>query len=285
MRNSLKHNGLCLGSASIKRLVNQLLEAKIGIIGGSGFYDPTILKDSKETRFHTPYGAPSDSVYTGKIGDCNVAFLPRHGRGHTIPPHKINSRANLWALKQLGVERILAPSAVGSLKEEIKPGSLVFPDQFIDMTNSRVYTFYDGPRVAHISLADPFCPDERGKLSGLAGSLGLAHHDRGVYLCIEGPRFSTRAESALWRMMGADIVGMTLVPEVNLAREMGMCYATIALVTDYDVWADHPVTAQQVVETQRKNVESARSLIYSAVPELVSEKSCKCQDSMENAFV
>jgi 5'-methylthioadenosine phosphorylase len=265
--------------------VNHLFEAKIGIIGGSGFYDPTILKDSKETRIHTPYGAPSDSVFIGKIGDCNVAFLPRHGRGHTIPPHRINSRANIWALKQVGVERILAPSAVGSLKKEVEPGSLVFPDQFIDMTKSRVYTFYDGPQVAHASLADPFCPDERNALSRLASSLGLEHRDSGVYLCIEGPRFSTRAESALWQLMGADIVGMTLVPEVNLAKEMGMCYSTIALVTDYDVWSEHPVTAQQVIETQRKNVESARSLIYSAVPELASKKTCKCQDSMKNAFV
>ncbi len=258
---------------------------RIGVIGGSGFYDPGILSDVRELRVNTPYGAPSDSVFVGTLKGVGVAFLPRHGRGHIIPPHRINSRANIWALRELGVERILAPSAVGSLKSEVEPGQLVFPDQFIDMTKSRLYSFYDGPRVAHISAADPFCPELRSMLTGSAAELGLKHVDGGTYVCIEGPRFSTRAESKLWRMMGADIVGMTLVPEINLARELGLCYATIALVTDYDVWADHPVTAQQVVETQRRNIEAARGLLYSVIPRIPTVRRCGCASVLDSAFV
>lgn len=261
------------------------LKPRIGVIGGSGFYDPTILSDTREIRVHTPYGAPSDSIFVGRVGDVAVAFLPRHGRAHTIPPHRINSRANIWALHELGVERIIAPSAVGSLKTEIEPGHLVFPDQFIDMTKTRVYTFYDGPRVAHISMADPFCPQLRSILSSEAGGLGLKHHTKGTYVCIEGPRFSTRAESAMWRLIGGDVIGMTLVPEINLARELGMCYATIALVTDYDVWAEHPVTAKQVVETQRKNIEAARRLLYATIPKVPEKRGCGCAGVLDSAFV
>lgn len=261
------------------------LKPKIGVIGGSGFYDPAILSEPKEVRVHTPYGAPSDSIFVGRIGEIGVAFLPRHGRGHTIPPHKINSRANIWALHELGVERIIAPSAVGSLRHEIEPGHLVFPDQFIDMTKTRVYTFYDGPRVAHVSMADPFCPELRSILSKCAVELSLKHHAGGTYVCIEGPRFSTRAESAMWRMIGAHIVGMTLVPEINLARELGICYATVALVTDYDVWAEHPVTATEVVETQRRNIESARRLLYTAIPRIPQKRGCTCASVLDTAFV
>lgn len=261
------------------------VKPRIGIIGGSGFYDPSILTDVKEVRVHTPYGAPSDTIAVGRIGGVGVAFLPRHGRGHTIPPHRINSRANIWALHELGVERILAPSAVGSLRMEIEPGHLVLPDQFIDMTKTRVYTFYDGPRVAHISMADPFCQELRSILSTTATKLGIRHHQSGTYVCIEGPRFSTRAESAMWRLIGAHIVGMTLVPEINLARELGMCYSTIALVTDYDVWAEHPVTATEVVETQRRNIESARKLLYEAIPKIPEKRGCTCASVLDNAFV
>ncbi|MEM3798727.1 MAG: S-methyl-5'-thioadenosine phosphorylase [Thermoprotei archaeon] len=258
---------------------------RIGVIGGSGFYDPGVLVNVREVRVHTPYGAPSDSVFVGELGGIGVAFLPRHGRGHTIPPHRINSRANIWALHELGVERIIAPSAVGSLKEEIHPGHIVFPDQFIDMTKGRIYTFYDGPRVAHISAADPFCSELRSLLVSSSKDLGLNHHDSGTYVCIEGPRFSTRAESALWRLMGAHVVGMTLVPEINLARELGMCYSTIALVTDYDVWADHPVTASEVVETQRKNIETARRLLYATIPRIPLKRGCACGSVLDTAFV
>ena len=274
-----------VGERMVSEDMASVTKPRIGIIGGSGFYDPGMLSDVREVRVHTPYGAPSDSVFLGRLGDVGVAFLPRHGRGHTIPPHRINSRANIWALRELGVERILAPSAVGSLSEEIRPGQLVFPDQFIDMTKSRVYTFYDGPRVAHISAADPFCVELRSILSSSAGELGFERHLGGTYVCIEGPRFSTRAESALWRLMGAHIVGMTLVPEINLARELGLCYATIALVTDYDVWAEHPVTAQEVVETQRKNIEAARKLLYAAIPRIPLTRSCGCSSVLDSAFV
>ncbi len=265
--------------------MNVSLRASIGIIGGSGFYDPALLTDPQEINKHTPYGETSDSIHVGKIGGKRVAFLPRHGRGHTIPPHKINSRANLWALKELGVERIFAPSAVGSLREDLPPGTVVFPDQFIDMTKNRCYTYYDGPKVAHFSAADPFCPELLIQLGRAAEEVGINYRVGGTYLCIEGPRFSTRAESELWRQFRAHVVGMTLVPEIVLARELSLCYCTLALVTDFDVWASSPVSAKEVVETQRKNVESAREILYKAVAASVEPRKCNCSRAGENAFV
>lgn len=261
------------------------MEAEIGIIGGSGLYSPDLMEGVEAVKVYTPYGDPSDFIYLGWIGERKVAFLPRHGKGHRIPPHMINYRANVWAMKSLGVKRILAPSAVGSLQEGIKPGDFVIPDQFIDMTKGRKYTFYDGGKVAHVSLADPFCPELRRVIAEGCRSLGLNFHANGTYVCIEGPRFSTRAESALFKSWGAHVIGMTLVPEVNLAREAEICYATIAMVTDYDVWAERPVSASEVAETMAKNVDKVRLLIKKVVPEIPKERRCSCGEALKDAVI
>ena len=263
--------------------------AHVGIIGGSGLYDPGIVEDPVEVRVYTPYGEPSDFITVGKIEGVPVAFLPRHGRGHRIPPHRINYRANIWALKSLGVKWVISVSAVGSLREDYKPGDFVVPDQFIDMTKKREYTFFDGPITAHVSMADPFCEDLRARLIETTKSLGYPVHDRGTYVCIEGPRFSTRAESRVWKeVFKADIIGMTLVPEVNLACEAEMCYATLAMVTDYDVWADHPVTAEEVEKIMTSNVERARKILYSLIPKLREDpapEKCSCCRALDIAIV
>ncbi len=264
-------------------------KVEIGIIGGSGLYDPEIFEDVKEIKIYTPYGAPSDNIIIGTVKGKRVAFLPRHGRGHKIPPHKINYRANIWALKSLGVRWVISVSAVGSLREDYKPGDFVIPDQFIDMTKKREYTFFDGPVVAHVSMAEPFCEHLREIILSTAKELGIIAHPKGTYICIEGPRFSTKAESRVWKeVFKADIIGMTLVPEVNLACEAEMCYATIAMVTDYDVWAERPVTAEEVIETMRKNVEKAKRLLYEVIqrlPEKPEESKCSCCKSLETALM
>ena len=263
-------------------------KANIGIIGGSGLYDPEVLENAREIKIYTPFGEPSENITIGVIKGKSVAFLPRHGRGHRIPPHKINYRANIWALKSLGVKWVISVSAVGSLREDYKPGDLVVPDQFIDMTKSREYSFFDGPRVAHVSMADPFCEHLREELLASAKGLGFRIHDKGTYLCIEGPRFSTRAESRLWRSWGADIIGMTLVPEVNLACEAQLCYATLALVTDYDVWADKPVTAEEVARTMSENVEKAKRVIVGVIDKLPEDpdgSKCSCCKSLETGLI
>ncbi len=263
--------------------------AEVGIIGGSGIYDPEIFENVKEIKVYTPYGLPSDNVIVGTVMGKRVAFLPRHGRGHKIPPHKINYRANIWALKSLGVKWIISVSAVGSLREDYKPGDFVIPDQFIDMTKKREYTFFDGPVVAHVSMAEPFCEHLRGIIIKTAEELGITVHRRGTYICIEGPRFSTKAESRAWReVFNADIIGMTLVPEVNLACEAQICYATVAMVTDYDVWAERPVTAEEVVETMKKNVEKAKRLLYEVIQKLPAkpdEGKCSCCRSLMTALM
>ncbi|MBM5804473.1 MAG: S-methyl-5'-thioadenosine phosphorylase [Candidatus Verstraetearchaeota archaeon] len=259
--------------------------AEIGIIGGSGFYDPAMFESVSEVKMYTPYGAPSDTISVGDFKGVKVAFLPRHGKRHSIPPHLINYRANVWAMKDLGVKRILAPSAVGSLKDEMKPGDLVIPDQFIDLTKGRQYSFYDGAVVGHFSLADPFCPELSWLCVEAAKKLKIPYHSTATYVCVEGPRFSTRAESKLFRSWGADIIGMTLVPEVSLAREMGICYTTIATVTDYDVWANKPVTAEEVAVTMKSNVEKVKPLIMEVIPKLLKERDCQCGRSAEHALV
>ncbi|MCX8181817.1 MAG: S-methyl-5'-thioadenosine phosphorylase [Candidatus Methanomethyliaceae archaeon] len=265
--------------------MSSICSAEIGVIGGSGFYDPAMFESVTEVKIHTPYGPPSDIITVGEIKGVRVAFLPRHGKRHSIPPHLINYRANIWAMRDLGVKRILAPSAVGSLREEVRPGDLVIPDQFIDFTKGRIYSFYDGAVVGHFSLADPFCQELNKICVDAARGLGLACHHPATYICIEGPRFSTRAESRLFRSWGADIIGMTLVPEVSLARESGICYTTLATVTDYDVWAEKPVTAEEVVMTLRANVEKVRKLLIEIIPRLSKERSCQCSKSSEGALV
>lgn len=261
------------------------MRAEIGIIGGTGFYDPQFVKNAREMRLDTPYGPPSDSIIVGELKDRNVAFLPRHGKKHTIRPTDVNSRANIHALKELGVQRILAPSTVGSLKEEYEPGDLVFVDQFIDRTTRREQSFYTGPKVCHISVAEPMCPDLRKILIEVAGEMKISYHKTGTYICIEGPRFSTKAESKMFRSWGADVVGMTVVPECVLAREAEICYASIATVTDYDVWKDHSVSAGEVARTMKQNIEKVKNVIMETIAKIPKERTCECKDALKSASV
>ncbi len=258
---------------------------RIGLIGGSGIYDPGLLKNVEKIKAYTPYGSPSSHITVGEYSGIRIAFIPRHGEGHTIPPHAINYRANIWALRELGVERVLAPSAVGSLQEEYKPGELVLPDQYIDRTWGRAGTFYDGGQVAHVSMADPFCRELTDIVYDVGVSISLPIHKGGTYICIQGPRFSTRAESKLYRSWGAHIIGMTLIPEVNLAREARMCYLTIAMITDYDVWAEKPVSAEEVVKTMKENVEKVRKLLEKAIPKIPDERGCQCGKYLDEALM
>jgi 5'-methylthioadenosine phosphorylase len=261
------------------------MRAEIGIIGGTGFYDPKLLRNVEEIRVRTPYGAPSDSIAVGELEGRRVAFLPRHSRNHTIRPTDVNSRANVFALKKLGVQRILAPSTVGSLREECKPGDVVFIDQFIDRTTKREESFYTRKRVCHISVAEPMCPELRRTLIEAADRINVRTHKVGTYVCIEGPRFSTKAESKLFRTWGADVVGMTLVPECVLAREAEICYSSIATVTDYDAWKDQPVTANEVLKIMRANVEKVKSIIAEAVPNIPNERRCECESALQSALI
>ncbi len=265
------------------------VQAEIGVIGGSGLYDPGIVENATEVKVYTPFGQPSDNIIVGEVKGRRVAFLPRHGRGHRIPPHRINYRANIWALKALGVKWVISVSAVGSLREDYRPGDLVVPDQFIDMTKKREYTFFEGPVVAHVSMADPFCEHLRRELIEAGRRLGYRVHERGTYVCIEGPRFSTRAESRIWKdVFKADIIGMTLVPEVNLACEAQLCYAVLAMITDYDVWAERPVTAEEVIRIMAENVEKAKRILYEVIPRLPDEpdaNQCSCCRALENALL
>ncbi|AWR98862.1 S-methyl-5'-thioadenosine phosphorylase [Metallosphaera hakonensis] len=263
--------------------------AQIGVIGGSGLYDPDIFLNRREIKVFTPYGETSDLITLGEMEGKSVAFLPRHGRRHRIPPHKINYRANMWALKELGVKWVISVSAVGSLNLQYKPGDFVVPDQFIDMTKGRQYTFYDGPVVAHVSMAEPFCNSLRKIVIESAERLKITTHPKGTYICIEGPRFSTKAESIVWKeVFKADVIGMTLVPEVNLACEAEMCYSTIAMVTDYDVFAEIPVTAEEVTKVMSENTSKAKNLlreIIRSLPEKPDERECSCCHSLKTALV
>jgi len=261
-------------------------KADIGIIGGTGIYDSGLFSDKREIKVYTPYGDPSDFITIGEYAGKQVAFIPRHGKGHRIPPHKINARANIWALKELGVRRIIAPSAVGSLSYDYKPGDIALPDQFIDFTKGRQYTFYDGGQICHISMADPFCPQLRGIASQVIGKLNYTFQPRATYVCVEGPRFSTRAESRFFRdVLKAEIIGMTLVPECTLAREAEICYLSIATVTDYDVWADQPVSSKEVIETLHKNVEKTKKLIAEMIPAIPTSFECSCGNALDGALL
>ena len=259
--------------------------AEIGIIGGTGVYDPEQLEHPEDIKVYTPYGAPSDLITIGTIKGKRIAFLKRHGRGHQIPPHKLPNQANIWALKSLGVKQVVASSAVGSLREDYKPGDFVLTDQFIDRTKKRLDTFYDGGQLCHISAADPICPQLHEYFGAKANELGLPVHMTGTYVCIEGPRFSTRAESRLFRQWGCDIIGMTLYPEVILAREAQLCYVSIAMVTDYDVWAEKPVSTREVLETMDRNSENFKKLVTEAIPKIPETRSCGCGDSLWSALL
>ena len=237
-------------------------KAEIGIFGGTGIYDSEMLQNSKEITIDTPYGKTSDSITIGEFNGRKIAFMPRHGKKHTITTHMINYRANIWAFKELGVKRIIAPSAVRSLKGNFHPGNFALPTQFLDFTKSRETSFSDNGRVIHISVAEPFCPELQKTVINSARKQDIILHDKCTYVCIEGPRFSTKAESKFFKSTGADIIGMTLVPECQLAREAQICYVSISTVTDYDVWAEKPVTAKEVLETLSKNVEKTKAVSY-----------------------
>lgn len=263
-----------------------MVEARIGVIGGSGLYQIDGMAHVREVWLETPFGPPSDCIVLGEMQGVPVAFLPRHGRGHRLNPSEVPARANVYALKTLGVERLISLSAVGSLKEEVKPLDLVTPDQLIDRTFRRPSTFFEDGLVAHISLADPFCPHVRGMVATAAHDLGATLHPQGTYVVMEGPAFSTRAESALYRSWGADIIGMTALPEAKLAREAEMCYAIVASVTDYDVWhAEHDdVSVDLILANLRKNVEVSKQLLHRLIPSLPPERHCACGSSLKDAI-
>ncbi len=258
-------------------------QAEIGIFGGTGIYDSGLLQDAKEVSIDTPYGKPSDTITLGTFKERKIAFLPRHGKKHTISPHMINFKANIFAFKELGVKRIIAPSAVGSLKKEIAPGHFALPSQFLDFTKSRDGTFSENGRVIHISVAEPFCPELKDVILNAAKNQNLSIHRDCTYVCIEGPRFSTKAESKFFRSTGADIIGMTLVPECQLAREAQICYASISTVTDYDVWSDKPVTAKEVLETLSKNVTTTKKLLTFLIDEIPKTRGCSCEKALSEA--
>jgi 5'-methylthioadenosine phosphorylase len=247
------------------------------------------LADVEEHRVETPFGAPSDAITVGTLAGERVAFLPRHGVGHRLSPAAIPVRANIYALKRLGVERVISVSAVGSMREHLAPLDLVVPDQLIDRTVARPRTFFDADAgcVVHVSLAEPFCPDLRSALLAAAGGAGARVHDGGVYVCIEGPQFSTRGESRLFRSWGVDVIGMTALPEARLAREAELCYATLALVTDYDVWKtdEEPVSVQLVVERLHRNAAVAQAVVRALVPHLAGERTCACGAALEHAII
>lgn len=261
------------------------MQAEIAIIGGSGLYDAELIEDTKQAKAYTPFGKTSDFITIGNFKGRKVAFLPRHGKGHTIPPHKINCRANIWALKELGVTRILAVNSCGSLQEKFKAGDIVIIDQFVDRTKNRPSTFYEEGKICHITVADPFCEELRKPLIEEGRKLKIPIHETGTYVCVEGPRFSTRAESKLFKQWGIDVVGMTLLPDCILAREAQICYASVALVTDYDVWAEKPVVYDEILQTMKKNVDKAKKLIFAAIPKIPFERKCFCKDALKNALI
>ena len=264
-----------------------MAQAQIGIIGGSGLYSMPGLSEVREVRLQTPFGDPSDAYVTGKLEGKRVAFLARHGRGHRILPTELNFRANIYGFRQLGVERIISVSAVGSLKEEHKPTEFVIPDQFFDRTRHRVDTFFGEGIVVHVALADPVCPEMSRVLESACGKAGVVGKRGGTYLCMEGPQFSTRAESNVYRSWGMDVIGMTNLQEARLAREAEICYVTAAMVTDYDCW--HPqhdsVTVDQVVAVLLKNAENACTVIRAAVAATPGKRSCKCGSALRHAIL
>ena len=261
--------------------------SEIGIIGGSGLYSMPGLTKVKEVRLKTPFGKPSDAYVLGTLEGRRVAFLARHGRGHRILPTELNFRANIYGFKQLGVERIVSISAVGSLKEEHKPLEFVIPDQFFDRTRHRVDTFFGKGIVAHIAFADPICPQLAQAVEGACRKAGVTGKRGGTYVCMEGPQFSTKAESNVYRSWGMDVIGMTNLQEAKLAREAEICYVTVAMVTDYDCWHPHhdSVTVDQIVAVLLKNAENATRVVREAVSAMPKERACKCGSALAHAIL
>ena len=262
-------------------------DPKIAFIGGSGLYDIDGMENRREVTVETPFGDPSDAVVVGEINGVEAAFLPRHGRGHRFSPTEIPVKANIYALKSLGVERVVSVSAVGSLKEHIKPLDLVVPDQIIDRTRRRSDTFFGDGIVAHVGFADPFCNELRRIAFESASLEDVDCHDGGTYLVIEGPQFSTRAESAVYRSWGANVIGMTALPEAKLAREAELCYTTLAFVTDYAVWHDteEEVTVEMVIQNLTHNVATAQGIIRRMLAEIPDNRTCGCESALKNAVI
>jgi len=262
------------------------MSIKIGIIGGSGLSKMGIIKNTEEIEVNTQFGKPSDKITLGKIEGVDVAFLPRHGKGHAIPPHKINYRANIFALKECGVEYLISTAAVGSLKKELKPLDFVIADQLIDRTAKRITTFFEDGIVAHVGFADPFCPILSKLAFGKVKEEGINVH-KGTYICMEGPQFSTRAESNLYRSWDVDVIGMTLAPEAKLAREAEMCLCGILTITDYDCWHDEEedVSVTSVVEVLKKNNINMANVLKKLVPAVNYKRSCECKNALQNAVI
>ncbi len=263
-------------------------KVRIGIIGGSGLYKMEGLTDVEEIRISTPFGDPSDAIVVGTLEGRRVAFLPRHGRGHRIMPSEVNYRANIWALKSLGVERIISVNACGSMKEEIAPRDIVIPDQLFDHTKGkRAYSFFGEGIVVHVSFAEPFCPELSELLYQAVKKTGARVHKGGTFIVIEGPRFSSKGESRIYRQWGVDIIGMTASPEAQLAREAEICYAVMAHVTDYDVWheTEEPVTAEMVIKNLEANVKVAQEALRYLIPTIPEERTCGCARALADAIV
>jgi 5'-methylthioadenosine phosphorylase len=260
-------------------------EAEVGVFGGSGFY--SFLPDVEEVTLETPYGAPSAPVAIGKVGGKRVAFLARHGRGHELPPAQINYRANVWAMKELGVCRIVGPNASGALKADLELGEFVVCDQFVDRTSGRADTFYEGPETTHVSAADPYCPELRRLLVDTARELGVPVRDGGTVVVIQGPRFSTRAESKWFQDAGWDTINMTQYPEGHLARELELCYANISMVTDHDVGVEgaEPVSHEQVVTVFEQNNEKLRELLFAVIPKIGPQPQDGCATALRSARI
>lgn len=259
----------------------------LGVIGGSGLYQMSEIQQGTWLRIDTPFGSPSDDYFVGEVEGIRIVFLPRHGRGHRLLPSELNFRANIYGMKKLGVEQLIAVSAVGSLKKEIAPGDIVIPDQFIDRTRSRISTFFGRGVVAHVSFADPVCPMLTKLLADVGKLTDAKIHRGGTYICMEGPQFSTRAESYLYRSWGADIIGMTNLQEAKLAREAEICFATLALATDYDCWnTEHgDVVIEDVLAILSKNVATAQMIIRQAIPHMVGERQCVCASALKDAII
>lgn len=263
-------------------------KARIAVIGGSGIYNIEELKIIDRIKIKTPFGYPSDKITIGQFPDSeNIAFLPRHGVGHRLLPTEVNSKANIWALKYIGVERIIGISAVGSLKEEIHPGDIVIPDQIIDRTKSRPNSFFGDGIVGHIGFAEPFCPELRKIAIDTVKDLEYPLHTEGVYVCMEGPLFSTKAESNLYRSWGASLIGMTVLPEAKMAREAEICYVTIALPTDYDCWYDEheSVTVEMVIKQMQENIKKAKQIVKLMATKIPHKRACICKDAAANAIM
>ncbi|HMS84004.1 MAG TPA: S-methyl-5'-thioadenosine phosphorylase [Nitrospira sp.] len=259
----------------------------VGVIGGSGLYEIEGLTGARSIRVRTPFGAPSDAIRVGMLEGIRVAFLSRHGQGHLLNPSDINYRANIFALKSVGVSHVISVSAVGSMKESIHPGDVVVPDQFIDLTKRRISTFFEKGIVAHVAFGEPICAELCHALRSAGERVGATLHPRGTYICMEGPQFSTKAESRLYRQWGVDVIGMTNMPEAKLAREAELCYATLALVTDYDCWheTEEAVTVEAVLDTLHRNVALAKQILRTVMPSFVNPIECACHRALDHAIL